>query len=246
MEKKKIYTVFSVMVVGLLAISGFVIYSGLYSNTPVSMFGNSHNSIISISNLHYYPKVPKALVTSCTYVLLVHGYNIDNTTESDIWYQGVNMEQQIANAGYVVGVVSYYGEFTVNYSNGYNYTNNSLNGTINTPIEQVAGALADAIYNLSANGNITLDIMAHSMGGLVVLYMLENYIFPNVNLHNFITLGTPFNGSNLAEIASFISIKYSGYQAEEHSPGSAYFLLNCKQISITSPMHTQIPYLCNT
>jgi len=222
MDKKKVYAVFSVMVVGLLAISGFVIYSGINVHPSISMFGTNHNSAILASNLHHYSKFPKASVTSSTYVLLVHGYNIENTTESDIWYQGVNMEQQIANAGYIVGVVSYYGEFTVNYSNGYKYTNNSFDGTIDTPIEQIAAALADAIYSISANENITLDIIAHSMGGLVVLYMLENYVFPNVNLQNFITLGTPFNGSYLAKIASFISIKYSGYQAEELSPGSAF------------------------
>jgi len=158
-----------------------------------------------------------------TFVLLVHGYSITGTEGTDQWKIGVNIYQQLVDAGYVVGVVHYYGEFQVDYSNGYVFSDPNFYGTSNTPIEDISNELAYAIDNLASTyGDVNLDIVSHSMGGLVTAYMLENYLLP-VNIQNVIFIAPPFNGSPFASIASYLGLDiFVGYQVDQMTEGSTF------------------------
>ncbi|MGC8995251.1 MAG: esterase/lipase family protein [Thermoplasmata archaeon] len=193
----------------------------------------------------FIPNASFANQNSQTVVLLVNGYTVGGNGD---WVYGINIYQQLADAGYLVGIVSYYGPFVINFSNGYQYIIPNFGGTNNTPIENISYQLAMAIVNLTYLwGNFNLDIIGHSMGGLITMYMLENYVLP-VNLLNVITIGTPFKGSNLAVFAHFlgelgVNITFNGasgftnmgYQDIELEPHSAFLNnLNEYQSNVTS------------
>jgi hypothetical protein len=173
-----------------------------------------------------------------TFVILVNGYTVSG---NGYWMMGVDIYQQLINAGYTVGIMSYYGPFVINFSNGYQYIYQNFNGTNNTPIEVIAAQFAEALINLSLMyGNINVDIVAHSMGGLITMYMLENYVLP-VNINTVITIGTPFKGSNLAWVSYYLgkigikSYKNAGYQDVELMPNSKFIAtLNEYQSNVTS------------
>ncbi len=191
------------------------------------------------------PSVSFANQNSQTVVLLVNGYTVRGNGD---WVYGINIYQQLADAGYLVGIVSYYGPFVINFSNGYQYIIPNFGGTNNTPIENISYQLASAIINLTyILGNFNLDIIGHSMGGLITMYMLENYILP-INLNTVITIGTPFEGSNLATVTHYlgemgINITFNGasgftqmgYEDVELMPNSAFINnLNEYQSNVTS------------
>ncbi len=183
-----------------------------------------------------------------TYVLLIHGYSMDGSYAANDWLGGVNIYQTLVNQGYIVGLVSYYGVFSITFSNGLNFTDPNFYGTQNTPIENVADELGYALTEIFGNmGPVNLDIVAHSMGGLVTLYMLENFKIPNVNLVNVIYIASPFNGSPFASIASYLGLDiFVGYQADEMDPGSS-FLNNLQNNMINAinnyPSTTFIVYI---
>ncbi|MCL4332371.1 MAG: hypothetical protein M1162_02480 [Candidatus Thermoplasmatota archaeon] len=165
-------------------------------------------------------------------VLLVHGYGVGDTSGSpgsSPFTGGVNLYQQLVSEGYNVGLVSYYGTFTVAFSNGTTYTDSSFFGTANTPIQDISVEMAKLVQYMTSSGPITMDIVSHSMGGLIVLYMLENYQFNNLNLKNLIFVGSPFAGSPFASVASYLDLGWIvGSEAYQMQPGSSFItsLLN--------------------
>ncbi len=158
-----------------------------------------------------------------TFVILIHGYSMTGTEGSDQWQSGVNIYQQLLSRGYVVGEVAYYGNFVLKFSNGYSFIDKNFYGTSDTPIETIAGELylaIKALYNVY--GNINVDIVAHSMGGLITAYMLENFKLP-VNLKYVVYIASPFGGSPLASIASYLGLSIIiGNQVNEMKPGSSF------------------------
>ncbi|MGC8646629.1 MAG: alpha/beta hydrolase [Thermoplasmata archaeon] len=194
------------------------------------MYGLVVIVIASVVVLNILPDASFADMNNPTYVLLVNGFHDPGNGQ---WMMGVNIYSQLVNAGFVVGIVSFYlGPFVINLSNGLQITNNSYYGTNNTPIENISYQLYLGIENLTEiYGNINMDIVGYSMGGLVVSYMLENYQLP-VNLENVIFIGTPFGGTPYAEVVSFLQgmgmLKNYGYQVKEMSPGSN-FINNLQQ-----------------
>ncbi|MFP3317642.1 MAG: alpha/beta hydrolase [Thermoplasmata archaeon] len=161
--------------------------------------------------------------TSQTFVILIHGYSMTGTEGSDQWQSGVNIYNQLLNKGYVVGEVSYYGTFKLVFSNGFSFIDSSFYGTSDTPIESIAYELSLAIKVLYNHyGYINIDIVSHSMGGLITAYMLEHYKLP-VNLKYVIFIASPFGGSPLASIASYLGLTiFVGNQVKEMTPGSSF------------------------
>ena len=156
-----------------------------------------------------------------TYVLLVHGYSFSGSPSPNYWTTGPDIYQLLVSQGYIVGTVEYYGTFSITYSNGMSFTDPSFYGTQYTPIENIANELAKGISTLSQNQNNKLDIVVHSMGGLITLQTLENNYFPNVNLKQVIFIASPFNGSPFAELADILGWAI-GYQATEMETGSTF------------------------
>ncbi len=179
---------------------------------------------------HYSPETGnqafQPATSSNTYVLLVHGYAVADTggtPTSTPFTSGVNVYNQLVSEGYIVGLVSYYGTFTVTFSNGYTYTNSNFQGTANTPIQDISYQLGDFITSFSSGQHINLDIVAHSMGGLVTMYMLEHFTFPNVNLENVIFIASPFGGSPFASVAQYLGLGwYVGTEAYQMVSGSSF------------------------
>jgi len=78
----------------------------------------------------------------------------------------------------------------------------------NDPATQtsVAQTVANALKYTNSTGVVarSVDVVAHSMGGLVTEYLIENTPllavgwWPNNPVHQLITIGTPYNGSPLA------------------------------------------------
>ncbi|MGC8505387.1 MAG: esterase/lipase family protein [Thermoplasmata archaeon] len=161
-----------------------------------------------------------------TYVLLVHGYSpgdLSGTPSTGTWTGGVNFKQQLIDAGYTVGVVSYYGAFSISFNNGYTYYNNSYFGTANTPIQNIGMQMGIALGKIFSSGTATVDIVAHSMGGLVVLYALEHYHYSQIDLKNVIFIATPFGGSPFANVAQYLGLSSTvGQQAYQMVAGSAF------------------------
>ena len=156
-----------------------------------------------------------------TYVLLIHGYSFSGSASPDTWTSGSNIYHMLVSQGYIVGTVEYYGTFSITYSNGMSYTDTSFYGTQYTPIENIANELAKGISALSLNQYINLDIVVHSMGGLITLQTLENHQFTNVNLKQVIFIASPFNGSPFAELADILGWAI-GYQATEMETSSLF------------------------
>ena len=175
-----------------------------------------HNGILPLSSVS----------SQNTYVLLVHGYSpgdLSGTPSTGTWTGGVNFEQQLIDAGYTVGVVSYYGTFSISFSSGYTYTNTSYFGTANIPIQDIGVQLGIALGKIFPAGMTTVDIVAHSMGGLVVLYALEHYHYPQINLKNVIFIATPFGGSPFANVAQYLGLSSTvGQEAYQMVAGSSF------------------------
>lgn len=161
--------------------------------------------------------------TAPTFVILIHGYSMSGTEGGDSWHSGVNIYQQILNKGYIVGEVAYYGTFKLALSNGFIFADSGFYGTSDTPIENIAYELSLAIKSIYYHyGKVNLDIVAHSMGGLIATYMLEHYRLP-VNIKYVISIATPFGGSPLASIASYLGLSIIvGNQVNEMKSGSSF------------------------
>lgn len=161
--------------------------------------------------------------TTPTFVILIHGYSISGTEGSDSWQSGVNIYQQLLNKGYIVGEVAYYGTFKLTLSNGFIFEDSNFYGTSNTPIENIAYELSLAINSIYYHyGEVNMDIVAHSMGGLIAAYMLEHYKIP-VNLKYVISIASPFGGSPFASIASYLGLNiFVGNQVDEMISGSSF------------------------
>ncbi len=172
---------------------------------------------------------PHHPVSNPTYVILVHGYDPSPVPAYSVWTYGVNVYQQLVNAGYVVGVVSYYGTFTLAFSNGTTYTDSSFFGTTETPIETVGLELGKVLGEAFAHRSVTMDIIGHSMGGLVTEYMLEHVRLPNVTLQNVIFLASPLDGAPVTALTPWLNL--SGYEAAEMSEGSPFL----------AAMHAYVP-----
>lgn len=177
--------------------------------------------ILSFTGILFISAQKTTETTTPTYVLLIHGYSWTGSASPTYWTVGPNIYQKLVSQGYIVGTVEYYGTFSITYSNGAKFSDTSFSGSQYTSIESIANELAKGISSLSQNQVINLDVVVHSMGGLITLQMLEHYSFPNVHLKQVIFIASPFNGSPFAELSDILGWVI-GYQATEMESGSSF------------------------
>lgn len=141
-------------------------------------------------------------------ILFVHGFNIFGLPE-DCKHDWATMESTLAANGYTgqMQTISYY----------FDDTNcdvkTSPKGSILTPIEDLSKDLAWYIYDQYSSQNVDIDIVAHSMGGLLVRYALyrvaagDSTFPPYLKVPHVATMGTPFTGySTIAELCHVIPV----------------------------------------
>src|ERR1700722_12860492 len=98
-------------------------------------------------------------------IVFVHGFNPFGLPE-DCKHDFGKMESSLAAQGFTgkMTTVGYYFDDT------HCDVNNTPKGSIITPIADFSKDFAWYIYNQFSSHNVSVDIVAHSMGGLVVRY----------------------------------------------------------------------------
>lgn len=175
-------------------------------------------------------------------VLLLHGFDPWNSGHdcATIWTTQRNALRAFGHTGRIY-TVGYYNAnsncdrnvsstvYTRNYAGDWRLvqgTANGRNGILdhNTPIEHAAYRVAWAIAKENAdNGSASVRVVAHSLGGLVVRYAVQQASkghadFPTLsqmNLTRVWTLGTPHTGTGYASWATPV-------QGKQMKPGSAF------------------------
>ena len=139
-----------------------------------------------------------AILSAANPIVWLHGWNSDGSLWNDLQAQ---MVQSVSAST---------GDFlTLSYYDG------ELGFSTDSPIEEVAQAVSREIMNFyeERNDGVPMDVVAHSMGGLVFRSMIAQQCFvDNSILRRYITLGTPHYGQN---------VDYS-YQAQQMTYGSNF------------------------
>lgn len=96
------------------------------------------------------------------------------------------------------------------------------NGTTDTSIRTLARLWAWEIHNRFSRNSIAVDVVAHSMGGLIVRYAISrtgrNPDFPPfLVVEDVVTLGTPHSGTNWARACAL-----THDQCDAMTPGSSF------------------------
>jgi len=139
-----------------------------------------------------------AILSIANPIVWLHGWNSDGSLWENLQAQ---MVQSVSASTDDFLTLSYY-------SGGLGFTTAS-------PIEEVAQAVSREIMNFyeERNDGVPIDVVAHSMGGLVFRSMIAQQCFAdNSILDRYITLGTPHYGQN---------VDYS-YQAQQMKYGSNF------------------------
>ena len=136
-------------------------------------------------------------------VMFLHGWNSDG----NIW--GTMRSLLQSDAGCAAGdlhAVSYY-------SSAFGYSKST---PIQTVAEGVAREISEVYYD---SGERPVDIVAHSMGGLIVRAMLAYDLIDAKCIGSFVTLGTPHYGQNVDDsiLGSVV-----GYQTSQMKYGSPF------------------------
>jgi triacylglycerol esterase/lipase EstA (alpha/beta hydrolase family) len=136
------------------------------------------------------------------------GYNCNG-----YWGAAINKFQALGWTGPLYSVAYYSGD-----------TNCSIriaNGDAHTSIKEYGRLLAWNIYNSHSQYGRSVDIVAHSMGGLVARAAITGTTRrlsgwpPHIYVEDVVTIGTPHNGTALARGCAFA-------QCVEMRPGSAF------------------------
>ena len=153
---------------------------------------------MSVKYLIFSTTLFMAVLSSANPIVWLHGWNSDG----ELWE---NLQAQMVRSG----SASTDDFLTLSYYSG------GLGFTTDSPIEEVAQAVAREIMNFyeERNDNVPIDVVAHSMGGLVFRSMIAQQCFvDNAILRRYVTLGTPHYGQN-ADLS---------YQAKQMTYGSNF------------------------
>lgn len=137
-------------------------------------------------------------------VIFVHGFNRSADTNcAAAWHNArLVLKQHTWRAR----------SYTFGFYRGDRNCDMHANGTTDTRIQNVGAALARRIYKHFTSKGIAVDIVAHSMGGLVAkaaiqgtnLYGKQSRKWPSrLYVEDVVTLGTPHRGANFTNTCTF-------------------------------------------
>lgn len=161
-------------------------------------------------------------------VVYVHGYNaFGDGTDCNMWNSMDGTLRSWGLTGQKVTVRYYFGDVNCTHAlqsygtNGRHYDPGYANWDRYVRIEHLGYRLAWMIYNQFSSRGITVDVVAHSMGGLITRYALSQVqrahpdFPPYLYVEDAVTLGTPHSGTGWASWCWTI-------QCEQMRPGSSF------------------------
>ena len=134
-------------------------------------------------------------------LILVHGHEADSGVSCNGTWKDLMAHFRIYGYKGPFYPIEYYKNDTA--CNTYYGPGKSLrisSATSDTPIQQIAKDLAWHVYYINVATGQGVNVVAHSMGGLVVRYMIDQVQRhkagwpPNITVPSVVTLGTPHNG----------------------------------------------------
>ena len=162
-------------------------------------------------------------------LLLVHGWK-----DSSLIFNGLLADEfDYSPQNNINDFKDYYGTADKNIIKIDYYGENTLitefkEVTVSTSITEIASKLATCLLRLKRENKIYdhLDIAAHSMGGLIVRYMVKHYYIQlkdaGITIDHIATIATPNHGTTLALLAMLIGITANDVQALEMVTNSAF------------------------
>jgi PGAP1-like protein len=132
-------------------------------------------------------------------VYFIHGYDIDGTTPSfncSTYWSGALSVMRTIGGGWAGGLHT-----VAFYTGDTNCSVRSSYADRNTPIESLGRDLAWMIYNRDTRYGRSVDVVGHSMGGLIIRAALTGVEARNVNyppalyVEDVVTLATPHHGT---------------------------------------------------
>ena len=161
-------------------------------------------------------------------VVYVHGYNaFGDGTDCNMWSSMDNTLRSWGLTGQKVTVRYYFGDVNCTHAlqsygtNGRHYDPGYANWDRYVRIEHLGYRLAWMIYNQFSSRGVTVDVVAHSMGGLITRYALAQVARahadfpPYLYVEDAVTLGTPHAGTGWASWCWTT-------QCEQMRPGSSF------------------------
>jgi hypothetical protein len=166
------------------------------------------------------PLAHATTVVSSRPIVFVHGFNpfaIGEDCKTD-W---TKMKGALAEQGFTgpMTSVSYY-------SNDIDCDLKIFSGNIFTPIADISHAFAWYVYNTYSSKGVDIDIVAHSMGGLVVRYAMyrtavgDSTYPPFLRVPHAATLAVPYEGYSL--VAEFCHLVAMNTECDEMAPYSGF------------------------
>lgn len=150
-------------------------------------------------------------------VIFIHGWNLNGNTDCNDYWKSA--KSYFSGSGWTGSLV------TFGYYRGDKNCTIKYNGTTDkTSIKAVGKALANEIYNRYSKKGIKVDVVAHSMGGLVIRSALTEVSKktsgypPYLYVEDVVTLGTPHAGAKNAGWCNFTA----WLQCKEMIAGSTF------------------------
>lgn len=138
-------------------------------------------------------------------LIFVHGHEADSGVSCNATWRDMMAHFRVYGYKGQFETVRYYkNDSACSDYFGPGYSPRIMSATSDTPIQDIAKALAWHIYDINRFGT-GVNIVAHSMGGLIVRYMIDQVQRhkagwpPNITVPSVVTLGTPHNGIDFAD-----------------------------------------------
>ncbi|MBB5873600.1 triacylglycerol esterase/lipase EstA (alpha/beta hydrolase family) [Allocatelliglobosispora scoriae] len=147
-------------------------------------------------------------------VIFIHGYSSTNC--STYWSKASSL---FSSTGWTGARVTY-GYYTDDSSCSHEYA-----GSLNSSIKTIGKDLANWIYTTYSKNGVKVDVVAHSMGGLIIRSALTEVAKKTAGwpaylyVEDVVTLGTPHDG---AIVAGGLCIFVNNTQCSEMSAGSTF------------------------